>query len=73
MKQAAKGGGLPGMGPIPGGPPKPVQQKKGKSRSGNPARRAVEESGGVYVDPTTPAAPFTPDDLPAGFKKFLGN
>ena len=71
MKQAAKGGGLPGMGPIPGGlpmPPKPQPQKKGKSRSGNPAKRAVEESGGVYVDPTKE---FTVDDLPAGFKKFL--
>jgi signal recognition particle subunit SRP54 len=66
MKQAAKGGGLPGMGPIPGGLPKPVQQKKGKSRSGNPAKRAVEQSGGVYVDPTKEFG-----DLPEGFKKFL--
>ena len=74
MKSAAKGGGLPGMGPMPGMPkaPKPQQQKQSKSRSGNPARRAVEESGGVFVDETAPEKPFTPDDLPAAFKNFLG-
>ena len=74
MKQAAKGGGLPGMGPMPGAPrpPKPQPPKKAKSRSGNPARRAVEEAGGTYVDPTVPEKPFTPDDLPAGFKRLLG-
>ena len=73
MKQAAKGGGIPGMGPMPGmpKPPKPQPQKKGKSRSGNPAKRAVEEAGGVFVDETAPVKPFTADDLPSGFKKFL--
>ena len=74
MKSAAKGGGLPGMGPLPGmpKPPKQVQAKKGKSRSGNPARRAVEEAGGVFVEENAPATPFTAADLPPGFKKFLG-
>ena len=74
MKQAAKGGGIPGMGPIPGAPRPPKQQpaKKSKSRSGNPARRAVEEAGGTFVDTAAPEKPFTADDLPAGFKRFLG-
>ena len=74
MKSAAKGGGIPGMGPIPGmpKPPKQQPQKKNKSRSGNPAKRAVEEAGGVFVDETAPAQPFTSEELPAGFKKFLG-
>lgn len=74
MKQAAKGGGIPGMGPMPGmpKPPKPQQQKKAKSRSGNPAKRAVEEAGGVFIDENAVAKPFTTDDLPVGFKKFLG-
>ena len=78
MKRMAKGGGMPqvpGMGPMPPMPkaPKPQPAKKGKSRSGNPAKRAVEQAGGVFVDPSAgPAAtPFTPDDLPEGFKKFL--
>ncbi len=71
MRQAAKGGNIPGMGPIAGmpKPPKPPMQKKAKSRSGNPAKRAVEEAGGFYVDPD--AKPFTASDLPSGFKKFL--
>ena len=48
MKQVRNGGpGLPGMPPMPGmgAPPKKVQppQKK-KSKSGNPAKRALEES-----------------------------
>jgi len=62
------------MGPMPGmpKPPKPQQQKKAKSRSGNPAKRAVEEAGGVFIDENAVAKPFTTDDLPAGFKKFLG-
>lgn len=75
MKQASKGGNIPGMGPMPGmpKPPKPQQQKKAKSRSGNPAKRAAEEAGAVFVDPAAAAKPFTPDDLPASFKKLLGN
>jgi signal recognition particle subunit SRP54 len=50
MKNVAKGGvpQVPGMGPIPGagfaGGGKKKQQKKKGSRSGNPAKRAAEES-----------------------------
>ncbi len=77
MKQAAKGGGIPGMGPMPGmppmsRPPKPQPAKKGKSRSGNPAKRALQEAAGLSADESAaPARPFTADDLPSGFKKFL--
>ncbi|MEY4347732.1 MAG: hypothetical protein RIS43_151 [Actinomycetota bacterium] len=53
MKQVAKGGmpQMPGMPAMPGGmpgmPSRPKQQQpqKKKSRSGNPAKRAAEESG----------------------------
>lgn len=54
MKQMAKGGmpsmpGMPpmppGMGPRPGKAKPAPTQKKGKSRSGNPAKRAAEERG----------------------------
>ena len=47
MKQLARGGGMPGMPPIPGmggkrkGKQAPPQRKK--SKSGNPAKRAAEE------------------------------
>jgi signal recognition particle subunit SRP54 len=53
MKQMRNGGGLPnipGMGAIPGMPAMPAARKPGhtppkkKSRSGNPAKRAAEES-----------------------------
>lgn len=60
MKQMAKGGApqVPGMAPIPGmggmGARRPATQKqpqKKKSRSGNPAKRAAEESGETFKLP----------------------
>lgn len=50
MKTVAKGAvpQIPGMGPMPGGAgrgKKKVAQKKSASRSGNPAKRAVEAKG----------------------------
>ncbi|MET0128638.1 MAG: signal recognition particle protein, partial [Solirubrobacterales bacterium] len=51
MKTVAKGGTpqIPGMGPMPGGfggggGKKAVKKKKGGSRSGNPAKRAAENT-----------------------------
>lgn len=50
MKTVARGGvpQVPGMGPIPGmgshGGKKKQNKKKGKSRSGNPAKRARENA-----------------------------
>jgi signal recognition particle subunit SRP54 len=55
MKTVAKGGvpQIPGMGPIPGmgggGRKKQVAKKKGGSRSGNPAKRAQENSGAAVA------------------------
>ena len=70
MKQMAKGGmpqmpgmpkgampAMPGMPPM-GARPKPQQAQKKKSRSGNPAKRAAEESGQSL-------------QLPGSFKGFL--
>lgn len=57
MKQMAKGGmpQMPGMPAMPGmggkRPPKPQQIQKKKSRSGNPAKRAAEESGETFKLP----------------------
>ena len=57
MKQMAKGGmpQMPGMPAVPGmdgmRPPKPQQVQKKKSRSGNPAKRAAEESGETFKLP----------------------
>jgi len=47
MKTVAKGGvpQIPGMGPIPGVRSKKSAPKKKTSRSGNPAKRALEELG----------------------------
>jgi signal recognition particle subunit SRP54 len=67
MKQMAKGGmpQMPGMPAMPGGihgmPARPKQQapQKKKSRSGNPAKRAAEESGQSL-------------NLPNDFKGLLG-
>lgn len=93
MRQMAKGGGMPipGMGNLPGmggkksrgrtAPP----PKRAKSRSGNPAKRALEEREGVQRG-GTPAAPGSafglggqaqapaqpPAALPPGLEKFLG-
>ncbi len=51
MKQMRKGGGMPpgmalppGMPAMPGAPRQPAAPAKKKSRSGNPAKRAAEES-----------------------------
>lgn len=60
MKQMAKGGmpqmpampGMPGMPSGGGAPRRPQQQvQKKKSRSGNPAKRAAEESGETFKLP----------------------
>jgi len=83
MRQMSKGGmkGMPGMPGMPGpggmgapgggkrskGKPKPVKSKKG--RSGNPAKRAAQESGQVLE--AAPGAP-APLELPAEFKDLLG-
>jgi signal recognition particle subunit SRP54 len=90
MKQLAKGGGvpgMPGMGPGPGkrGGAKQPQRRK-KSKSGNPAKRAAEERaareratqrpsgssfGGQGAGDLDPAQ-LDPSQLPKGFEKFLG-
>lgn len=45
MKMARNGGSFPGMPAMPGMPaPKPQIVHKKKSKSGNPAKRAAEES-----------------------------
>ena len=59
MKTVARGGmpQVPGLGPIPGakfGGSKPQQQKKGGSKSGNPAKRAAENA--ALAAGTAPAA-----------------
>jgi signal recognition particle subunit SRP54 len=88
MKQLARGGGIPGMPGLGGGARKKQQPAKGKgrSRSGNPAKRAAEERaaaqkaaggsgggsafGGGAVGDAM--ADFDPANLPKGFEKFLG-
>lgn len=89
MKQLARGGGIPGMpglGGASGRKKQQAQQRKGKSRSGNPAKRAAEERaaaqrstsgsgggsafGGGAVGDAM--ADFDPANLPKGFEKFLG-
>jgi signal recognition particle subunit SRP54 len=80
MRQMGKGGGMPGMPGMPGfgGGSKKSKGKmakaskpaKGKSRSGNPAKRAAVESGSVAEVAEAPA--FDPSDLPPEFKKLLG-
>jgi signal recognition particle subunit SRP54 len=76
MKQMRNGGGgMPGMPPMPGMSKKgrgKVKQapKSKKGRSGNPAKRAAQESGiGL---PAAPEKPFSADDLPEEFSKLLG-
>jgi len=90
MKQLAKGGGvpgMPGMGPGPGKRGKQQPQRRKKSKSGNPAKRAAEEraaqeratqrpagsafGGGGAADDLDPAQ-LDPSQLPQGFEKFLG-
>jgi signal recognition particle subunit SRP54 len=90
MKQLAKGGGvpgMPGMGPGPGKRGKQQPQRRKKSKSGNPAKRAAEEraaqeraaqrpagsafGGGAAAGDLDPAQ-LDPSQLPKGFEKFLG-
>src|SRR3712207_1157765 len=70
MKTVARGGmpNIPGMGPIPGqkfsGGKGKKQQKKGGSRSGNPAKRAAENAA--------KASAVKPTGAPAGSGFGLG-
>ena len=73
MKQVAKGGAVPGLPGMPAMPRVPAksQGKKGKpgkgaKRSGNPAKRAAQESGEVPVSATELT------EIPDAFKGFLG-
>ena len=92
MRQMRRGGGLPGMPGVPGigggkkskgrtAPP----PRKGKAKSGNPAKRAQQErdaaqraatpsaSGGAFGLGPGAGAPDPADlQLPPGFEKFLG-
>jgi signal recognition particle subunit SRP54 len=58
MKQMAKGGSVPGMPPMPGMPGMRPQQKKvqkpgkGAKKSGNPAKRAAQDSGIEFEEPS---------------------
>ena len=88
MKQMGKGGGMPGMPGMPGfgggskkSKGKSSAPKAKKGRSGNPAKRAIEESGApvgggtgsmLGIGDDTPA--FDPADLelPPALKKRLG-
>jgi signal recognition particle subunit SRP54 len=72
MKQMAKGGSVPGMPPMPGMPGMRPQQKKvqkpgkGAKKSGNPAKRAAQESG---IELEEPSATLT--EIPSAFRDFL--
>lgn len=86
MKTVAQGGmpQVPGMGPMPGmhgGKKKPAAKKKG-SRSGNPAKRALESSGASAPSAQTSGSSFgvpaaggsggpSPEELEA-IQKMLG-
>ena len=95
MRQLRNGGGMPGM-PGMGGMGGPGRKqraklaaqkaKKGRSRSGNPARRAAQEAalsepigqlvdglaGGLASEPVDdPFAPQTLDELPDAFRAAL--
>ena len=88
MKQMGKGGGMPGMPGMPGfgggskkSKGKSSAPKAKKGRSGNPAKRAIEESGapvsggtGSMLGMGGPAPDFDPADLelPPELKKLLG-
>jgi signal recognition particle subunit SRP54 len=94
MRQMRRGGGLPGMGGMPGlpggggkkGRGKTAPPRKGKAKSGNPAKRAQQERessqrgtassvpGGAFglgADAKPPTDPAALN-LPPGFEKFLG-
>jgi signal recognition particle subunit SRP54 len=72
MKQMAKGGSVPGMPPMPGMPGMRPQQKKvqkpgkGAKKSGNPAKRAAQDSGIEFEEPST-----TLTEIPSAFRDFL--
>lgn len=94
MRQMRRGGGMPGMGGMPGlpggggkkGRGKTAPPRKGKAKSGNPAKRAQQERDGNKrgTQPSAPGGAFglgagapPPTDpaslnLPPGFEKFLG-
>jgi signal recognition particle subunit SRP54 len=97
MRQMKRGGGLPGMpGGLPGMPGpggkkgrgKSAPPRKGKAKSGNPAKRAQQEREAAQRGSAAAANPggafglgggagrTQPDpaalDLPPGFEKFLG-
>lgn len=70
MKQMAAGGSIPGMPPMPGmrAPQQKKLQKPGKGakKSGNPAKRAGQESG---IELEAPSATLT--EIPSAFRDFL--
>jgi signal recognition particle subunit SRP54 len=72
MKQMAKGGSVPGMPPMPGMPGMRPQQKKvqkpgkGAKKSGNPAKRAAQDSGIEFEEPSA-----TLTEIPSAFRDFL--
>jgi signal recognition particle subunit SRP54 len=70
MKQMAAGGSIPGMPPMPGmrSPQQKKVQKPGKGakKSGNPAKRAGQESG---IELEAPSATLT--EIPSAFRDFL--
>ncbi len=70
MKQMAAGGSIPGMPPMPGmrAPQQKKIQKPGKGakKSGNPAKRAGQESGIEFAQPSA-----TLTEIPSAFRDFL--
>jgi signal recognition particle subunit SRP54 len=72
MKQMAKGGSVPGLPPMPGMPGMRPQQKKvqkpgkGAKKSGNPAKRAAQDSGIEFEEPSA-----TLTEIPSAFRDFL--
>ncbi len=98
MRQLRKGGGFPGMPGMPGMPGLPgmpgggrkskgraqTSQRKGKAKSGNPAKRAQQQreagqrtaaanTGGAFGLGTDDQQPDPASlNLPPGFEKFLG-
>ena len=60
MKTVAKGGvpNIPGMGPVPGMRQKKSKAKKKSSRSGNPAKRALDQLGSPPTPPSSSGSSF---------------
>ena len=75
MRQMAKGGGMPGMPPMPGlrkpQPAKKVKAGKGAKKSGNPAKRAAVESGVDLAVDNQSGQGLT--ELPDAFKGFTNS